>query len=105
MPASNPAGDDKAQLTGVGCVLTLLSVAVIVGVAIPIVRWHDPETGEPLPRDLAIWAPIIIGASFHAISSVLLRLVGLRVWSKPEKEGTEAEPQAAADGGRDPGSS
>jgi hypothetical protein len=105
MPERNPVGDDKAPLTGVGCVLTVLTFAVIVGVAIPIVRWRDPETGEPLPRGLAIWAPFIIGASFYGISSVLLRLVGLRVWSKPEKEGTEAEPNAAADGGRDPGSS
>ncbi len=92
MPFRKPTGDSKAPLTGVGCVLTLLTFAVIVCVAISIVRWRDPETGEPLPTDLAIWAPLLIGASFHGISSVVLRLVGLRVWSKPEKEGTDAEP-------------
>src|SRR5207302_831544 len=30
---------DNTKLTAVGCVLTLLTVAVMVGVAIPIVRW------------------------------------------------------------------
>jgi hypothetical protein len=99
MPERNLAGDDKAQLTGAGCVLTLLTLAVIVGVAIPIVR-----SGPPLPQEAAICAPFIIGAFFFGISSALLRLVGLRVWSKPEKEGKEPEPNAAAAGGRDPGS-
>src|SRR5262245_33114090 len=36
---------DNTKLTGVGCVLTLLSVAVTIAVAIPIVRWRDPATG------------------------------------------------------------
>src|SRR5262245_49323909 len=33
--------DDNAKLTVVGCVLVLLTVAVIFGVALPIVRWRD----------------------------------------------------------------
>jgi hypothetical protein len=86
MPEPNPASDDNAKLTGVGCVLTLLSVGVIAGVAIPIVRWRDPETGNGLPNEVAICAPLVIGAAFHGICTVLLRLVGLRVWSKPEKD-------------------
>jgi len=80
----NPVGEDKAKLTAAGCVLTLLSVAVIFVVAIPIVRWRDAETGRPLPRTIAIFTPLLIGAAFNGIGTVLLRLVGLRTWSKSE---------------------
>jgi hypothetical protein len=80
------ADDDNAKLTGVGCVLTLLTVVVIFGVALPIVQWRDPATGRPLPRAVAIFSPFLIGAAFHGIASVFLRLIGLRVWSKREKD-------------------
>jgi hypothetical protein len=83
-----PAGRDDTQLSGVGCVVTLLSLAVICGAAIPIVRWRDPDTGAPLPRDLAIIAPVLIGATFQGICALLLRLVGLRIWSKSEQDGS-----------------
>jgi hypothetical protein len=76
--------DDNGKLTAAGCVLTLLSVAVIVGVALPIVRWRDPETGLPLPRSMAILSPLLIGAAFHGIGSFLLKFLGLPVWSKRE---------------------
>jgi hypothetical protein len=81
-----PAVEDKAKLTGVGCVLTLLSVAVIFGVALPIVRWRHPATGQPLPQEVAILAPVLIGAAVHGIGSLFLRLIGVRVWSKRESE-------------------
>jgi hypothetical protein len=74
-----------AKLTGVGCILTLLTVAVVFGVAIPIVRWRDPMTGQPLPRTVAIISPLLIGAAVHAIASLLLRVIGVRVWSIQEK--------------------
>ena len=86
MAEGNPAGDKNAKPTGVGCVLTLLTVAVIIGVAIPIVQWRDALTGEPLPRELAILAPLLVGAAFHGIGTLLLRLVGLRIWSKSDTE-------------------
>jgi hypothetical protein len=79
-----PAENDKAKLTGVGCVLTVFSTAVIFGVALPIVRWRDPATGQGLPRLVAIVAPLLIGAAVHGIGSLFLRLIGLRVWAKPE---------------------
>jgi hypothetical protein len=82
----NPAGDDDTKLTAVGCVLTLLTVAVIFGVAIPIVQWRDVETGRPLPRTVAILTPFLIGAIFNAIGIGLLRLLGLRIWSKSEQD-------------------
>jgi hypothetical protein len=81
-----PEADDNARLTSVGCVLTLLAVAVIVGVAIPIVRWRHPATGQPLPRLVAVVAPVLIGAVVHALGSLLLRCIGLRVWSKRETD-------------------
>jgi hypothetical protein len=84
--------NENVKLTAVGCVLTLLSVAVIFGVAIPIVRWRDPLTREPLPRIVAIIAPLLIGATVNGIASLLLKLVGLPSWSK------QAAPSRAAHG-------
>jgi hypothetical protein len=80
------ADDDNAKPTVVGCVLTLLTVVVIFGVALPIVQWRDPATGRPLPRAVAIFSPFLIGAAFHGIGLLILRLIGLRVWSKREKD-------------------
>lgn len=77
----------KGELTTIGCVLTLLTVAVIFGVAVPLVRWRDPETGQPLPRTIAIITPFLIGAAFQAIVSLLLRIFGLRIWKKREMDG------------------
>jgi hypothetical protein len=90
MERGGPAEDDQAKLTGVGCVLTLLSVAVIFGVALPIVRWRDPATGQSLPHFIAILAPLLIGAVFNAIGMGLLRLLGLRIWSKSEQDDSDA---------------
>ena len=80
--------DDKAKPTCVGCVLMLLSVAVIFGVALPIVRWSDPVTGHQLPHKVTIIAPVLIGAAFYGIGTLLLRLVGLRIWTKSETDET-----------------
>jgi hypothetical protein len=78
--------DIKAKLTPVGCVLTLLTVAIIFGVAVPLVRWRDPVTKLPLPLGIAIFSPFLIGAAFHGIATLILRLVGFRVLSEPEKD-------------------
>src|SRR5262245_20491705 len=88
-----PEGDNT-KLTGVGCVVTLLSVAVAFVVAIPVVRWRDPATGQPLPREVAIIAPLLIGAAFNGIASFLLRVLGVRVWAKQEKAADEERPSA-----------
>jgi hypothetical protein len=82
----DPTNDKNAQLTATGCIVTMLTVAVILGVAIPIVRWRDPDTGQPLRRSIAIFAPFLIGAAFHGIATVVLRLVGLRMWKTTEKD-------------------
>ena len=86
MAERNPPDDDKAKLTCAGCVLTLLTVAVIFGVALPIAHWRDPATGQPLPRQIALLAPILIGAAVHGIGSLFLRLIGLRVWARQESD-------------------
>jgi hypothetical protein len=88
MSERNPDGADKEKLTGVGCVLTTLSLAVTIGAAVPIVLWRD-STGQPLPHDVALYSPLLIGAAFHGIGTGILWLVGLRVFSKPEKDETE----------------
>jgi hypothetical protein len=80
------ADADQGKLTCAGCLLTLLSVAVIFGVAIPIVGWCDSATGQPLPVTIAIVAPILIGAAVCGIGSLFLRLIGLRVWAKRESD-------------------
>ncbi|HEY7313659.1 MAG TPA: hypothetical protein VH643_30185 [Gemmataceae bacterium] len=86
MTERNPVGEDNAKLTAAGCVLALLSVAVIFVAAIPIVRWRDAATGESLPHDVAIATPFVLAAAFYGIGTVLLRVVGLRIWSKSETD-------------------
>lgn len=82
--SASPETDDNGKLTAAGCVLTLLSVAVICVVVLPIVRWRDPDTGRPLPRFIAIVSPIVMGAIVHGIGTFLLKLIGLPVWVKRE---------------------
>jgi hypothetical protein len=86
LPDTSPADEDKANLTGPGCVLTLLAVAVIFAVAIPAVQWRDRETGRPLPRVAAIFGPVLIGGLFHGLGSLLLRLLGIPVWKTPRND-------------------
>jgi hypothetical protein len=72
----------KGQLTGAGCVILLLSVILIFAVALPIVRWRDPDTGKPLPRFIAIFAPVLVGACFNAAAGFVLRLIGIESWKQ-----------------------
>jgi hypothetical protein len=79
---------DTEKLTVAGCVLTALSFVVVVGTAIPIVLWRD-DAGRPLPRLVAIYLPLLIGAAFHGIGTAILWLVGLRVLTRTEKGKTD----------------
>jgi hypothetical protein len=109
-------GDDNNQPTFAGCLLMLLSLAVIVVVALTLVRWRDPNSGQTLPRDALIWIPVVAGALFYAIVGGLLRMLGVRALPKPMKEWcdrpndfkrserdkrTRGEPDAAPDRPRD----
>jgi hypothetical protein len=75
----------SVQPTLAGCLLTVLSLAVIFGSAFPIMRWRDPDTGDPMPRELAVLLPVLAGALFYGVGSALLASLGLRVL-KPKKE-------------------
>ena len=120
MAVTPSEGDKNNQPTFVGCLLMFLSLAVIVAVALTLLRWRDPQTGATLPRDALILIPVVAGALFYAIVGGLLRLLGVRVLVKPMKEScdrrndfersergkrTHGEPDAASDGSRDIGSS
>jgi hypothetical protein len=78
--------DDNRQLTGLGCVVTLLSVAVVFAVAVPIVRWREPATGQPMPRFVAIISPVLIGATIQAVVSLFLRFLGFPIWKERETD-------------------
>jgi hypothetical protein len=112
MAATPSAGDDNNQITFAGCLLVLLSLAVIVAVALTLVQWRDPNSGEPLDRDVLVMTPVVAGALFCAIVGGLLRMLGVRVLAKSMKQScdrpndserserdkrTRGEPDAAAD--------
>jgi hypothetical protein len=80
-----PNSGDDGELTRAGCVVTFLSFAVTVGVAVPIVC-SLASIQPPLPRMVIIAAPLIVGALFNAVVTYLLRLVGIRTWAKPDQD-------------------
>jgi hypothetical protein len=82
MSKPKPGAVENERLTAAGCVLTTLSIVVIIASAFPIVFWTDAH-GRPLPRSLAILSPILIGAAFHGIGTAILWLFGLKVLIKP----------------------
>ena len=79
MSDHNSKKESKGKLTLIGYVITLLSVIIIFGVALPIIRWRDPETGQGLPQTLAIACPLLIGAAFHGVASAIFDLIGFPV--------------------------
>jgi hypothetical protein len=85
MPEPHDGRPDDERITAAGCVLTTLSLVVIFGSAIPIVHWRD-SVGRALPRYVALASPLLVGAVFHGIGTAVLRLFGLRVLEKPDKE-------------------
>jgi hypothetical protein len=116
MAVTPSEGDDNNQLTFAGCLLMLLSLAVIVAVALTLVRWRGPNSGETLPRDALIQIPVVAGALFYAIVGGLPSMLGVRVLAKPMKEScdrpndfersekdkrTRGDPDAAAERPRD----
>jgi hypothetical protein len=109
MAATPSEDDDNSQPTLAGCLLMLLSLAVIVAVALTL---RIPNSGETLPRDAAIIAPVLAGALFYAVVGGLLRILGVRVLAKSTKKScdrpndfersqrgrqTRGDPGAAAD--------
>jgi hypothetical protein len=86
MTESQHNGEDNRRPTLAGCLLMLLSVAVIFGSAVPIVTWRTPDTGQPLPRTVAIAAPLLLGALCYGIGTGILGVLGIRVLKEPEED-------------------
>lgn len=76
------AVDELSRPTLAGFVLTLISVAVVFIVAYPVLRLRNPETGRPPPRIVVILIPVVAGALFQLVGTGLLRLVGLKTFTK-----------------------
>jgi hypothetical protein len=89
-----PEEDDRSRPTVAGCLLMLVSVAVIGAVAIPVVTWRDPEDGHPLPRTVAILTPILAGAFCYGIGTAVLKLLGLPVLVRSKEPSDPAEGDA-----------
>jgi hypothetical protein len=85
MAEPHPDNDDDSQLTVAGCLLLLVSLAVIGGVALPVVTWRDAHSGRPAPRIVAIVVPVLAGALCHGIGTAILRMIGMSVFVKAKK--------------------
>src|SRR5580704_17383063 len=95
--------DASRRLTGAGCLLTALSTAVILGSAVPIVSWRDPDSKLPLPRSIAIASPLVAGALCFGFGSTILKVLGMTVWAKPQQDSShEAEETKASFSPADP---
>jgi hypothetical protein len=81
--------DDGSRPTVAGCLLLLLSLAVIGGAALLVVRWRDPVSGLPLPQEIAMVVPVLAGALCCAIGTGLLRVLGLSVLTKPKRQSSD----------------
>jgi len=67
----------------------LVCVAVIVGVALYLATWRDADSGHPISKKVAIFAPLLAGAVCYGIGSAILRFLGLPVLKKREKESSD----------------
>jgi hypothetical protein len=94
MPESSDDLGDNSPMTVAGCLLMAVSVAVIGALAVFLVTWRSPGSGRPLPRQVAMIAPILGGALCFGIGTALLRLFGVRVVKKPQR-GPDEPPEEA----------
>ncbi len=62
--------------------------------AIPVVKWRDPEFGRPLPRMIAIATPVLAGALFCAIGTGILKILGIPVMAKRKRESPDSDEDA-----------
>jgi hypothetical protein len=72
-------GKDTSRPTTAGAILMVISLAIVVSVAIPVVMWRDPESGMAVPRMVAILVPILAGALFYGLGTAILKLFGIAV--------------------------
>jgi hypothetical protein len=83
---SKQENEKNQQPTAAGCLLSVLCVAVIFVVAVPVVMWRDPTSGHPLPRMVAIAVPVLAGGLCYGIGSLLLRLLGIPIMVAPKED-------------------
>jgi hypothetical protein len=88
---------DKGRPTLAGALLMVISLAIIVTVAIPVVTWRDSESGMPFPRMVAILAPILAGALFYGAGTGVLKLFGIAVL-KHDDESPDGNAEGKGDG-------
>ena len=86
MAGTQSEDDENSQPTVAGCLLMVLSLAVIGCVAIPVVTWRDPDSGRPLPRMIAIVTPVLAGALCYGIGTAILKILGLSVLTMPKRK-------------------
>ena len=77
----------------------LVTLAVIGFVALHVVRWREPETGDPLPRSVAIVVPLLAGALYYCAGAAILGVLGLPVEvEEPRKESSPGPDNLEAPG-------
>jgi hypothetical protein len=83
-------GNDP-PLTAAGCVLTTLSVAVIgvVAVGLAITRSHHVRE---MPTELRVVTPVLAGAIFCGLGTLVLNLFGLEVFQDSEDDEEDIHP-------------
>ena len=86
--------DGNSEATLAGCLVMVLSLAVIVGVALPVVRWRDPASGQPLPRMFSIAVPVLAGAVCCGIATGILKIFGVPVSRKTKRESADNDAPA-----------
>ena len=91
MTEPEPEDGKNEQATVAGCLLMVVCLAVIGGVAFYLVTWRDPETGLALPQKVAIFVPLLAGAVCYGIGAAILKVLGLPVLIKPENQSEDRD--------------
>jgi hypothetical protein len=84
MPDPEDSKDERSIVAG--CLLMVVCLAVIAGVAVYVVTWRDADSGRALPKKVAIVVPLLAGALCYGIGTTILKVLGLPVLVKSEKE-------------------
>jgi hypothetical protein len=86
MAQPDPDDGKNEQATAAGCLLIVVCLAAIGGMAFYLLTWRDPETGLALPQKVVIFVPLLAGAVCYGIGAAILQVLGLPVLRQPEKE-------------------
>jgi hypothetical protein len=92
MAETQDKDEDNQEPTLAGCLLMVVSVALVLGSAVPIIRWCSPDSGEPMPQELAI-APILLGSLCYGIGAAILRILGVPVLRLRNQKKNVFDPQ------------